>query len=379
MMAYRSLTSGAASLPAGRNFGLDLFRVLAEFSVLIAHFMMWVAYVYPVENVQFLLVIGAVGLEFFFVMSGFLIGGMLLDITARGVSISRWGEFTTRRMLRVLPPYLVWLMVLWVFYPPEQQFSIFSFMTFTQNLAWASVGGQWFDVSWSLSVEFWFYIGFGSLSLLAFRCAGRAGFMSVLALFLIMPLIARLAFHDVGSWDASIRKVVVFQLDAVAYGVLLAYALRRFTWIFALRNHLALAGALIILGALSWWWMSERQFDVELVFNKIFILNIILLGLCLVFPWVLHVRCERKRIVRIVSWLSDTSYAVYLVHLTVAGWCAWFLKVQQPVLFVLFAVGGSLVLGGVSWHFIEKPILSRRHKLSFSRPRKPVLQSDQPT
>src|SRR5690606_2818512 len=118
-----------------------------------------------IEGMQFLLVIGAIGLEFFFVMSGFLIGGMLLDITNRGVSVSRWAEFTIRRMLRVLPPYLVWLLVLWVFYPPEHQFSIFSFLTFTQNLAWASVGGQWFDVSWSLSVEFWFYIGFGSLSL----------------------------------------------------------------------------------------------------------------------------------------------------------------------------------------------------------------------
>ena len=378
-MQYKSFINGDSSLPTGRNFGLDLFRVLAEFSVLLAHFMMWVAYAYEIEGMQFLLVIGAIGLEFFFVMSGFLIGGMLLDITNKGVSVSRWAEFTIRRMLRVLPPYLVWLLVLWVFYPPEHQFSIFSFLTFTQNLAWASVGGQWFDVSWSLSVEFWFYIGFGSLSLLAFRCAGKAGFMSVLTLFIIIPLIARLAFHDTGGWDSSIRKVVVFQLDAIAYGVLLAYALRRYTCIFKLRNYLALAGVVIISCAVGWWWVSERQFDVELAFNKIFILNIILLGLCLVFPWILYVRCERTRIVRVITWLSDTSYAVYLVHLTVAGWCVWLLKAQQPVLFLLLAIGGSLALGGLSWYFIEKPILSRRHKIGFTRPTRPVLQPDQQT
>lgn len=378
-MEYKSFISGASSLPAGRNFGLDLFRVIAEFSVLLAHFMIWVAYAYQIEGMDFMMLIGATGLQFFFVMSGFLIGGMLLDITNKGASISRWAEFTTRRMLRVLPPYLVWLLVLWVFYPPEHPSSVLRFLTFTQNLAWASVEEQWFSVSWSLSVEFWFYIGFGSLSLLAFSYAGRTGFMSVLALFIIMPLIARLAFHDMGGWDSSIRKVVVFQLDVIAYGVLLAYALRRYTYIFELRNYLALAGVVIISCAVGWWWVSERQFDVELAFNKIFILNIILLGLCLVFPWILYVRCEHVRIVRVITWLSDTSYAVYLVHLTVAGWCVWFLKVQQPVLFVLFAIGVSLVLGGLFWYLIEKPILSRRHKIGFTRRIKPVLQPDQQT
>lgn len=353
-------------LPKGRNFGLDLFRVLAEFSVLLAHFLMWVAYAERIDGMQFMLIIGSVGLEFFFVMSGFLIGGMLLDITDRGVSVARWKEFTIRRLLRVLPPYLVWLAVLWTFYPPasEQQFNILSFLTFTQNLAWASVGGQWFDVSWSLSVEFWFYISFGGLSLIAFKYAGRVGFFVVTLLYIFIPLLARVAFHDLESWDLSIRKVVVFQLDAIAYGVLLVYAIRKYSLLLAWRSYLAITGAVVILCTVAWWWGSEHQFNVQLSFNKIFILNFILVGLCMIFPWVLHIRCNNPRIVRLIGWLSDTSYAVYLVHLTVAGWCVGILKNEQPMLFVISAGCISLLLGGLSWHLIERPILSRRPNMS---------------
>jgi peptidoglycan/LPS O-acetylase OafA/YrhL len=356
-------------LPKGRNFGLDLFRVLAEFSVLLAHFLMWVAYAERIDGMQFMLIIGSVGLEFFFVMSGFLIGGMLLDITDRGVSVARWKEFTIRRLLRVLPPYLVWLAVLWTFYPPasEQQFNILSFLTFTQNLAWASVGGQWFDVSWSLSVEFWFYISFGALSLIAFKNVGRVGFLVVTLLYIFIPLFLRVLFHDLDNWDLSIRKVVVFQLDAIAYGVLLVYAVRKYPLLLVWRNYLAVAGGIVIFCSVAWWWWSEHQFNVQLPFNKAFILNLILAGLCLIFPWVLCVRCDNRWVVQVVEWLSDTSYAVYLVHLTVAGWCIWFLKNQQPILFVVFAIGVSLMLGGLSWHLIEKPILSRRPSVSFAK------------
>lgn len=359
----------AEGLPKGRNFGLDLFRVLAEFSVLLAHFLMWVAYAGKIDGMQFMLIIGTVGLEFFFVMSGFLIGGMLLDITGRGVSVARWKEFTIRRLLRVLPPYLVWLAVLWVFYPPatEQEFNILSFLTFTQNLAWASIGGQWFDVSWSLSVEFWFYISFGSLSLIAFKYAERVGFLVVTLLFIFIPLFARIAFHDLENWDLSIRKVVVFQLDAIAYGVLLVYVIRKYPFFLARRNCLAVIGSIAILCTVAWWWWSERQFNVRLPFNKIFILNFILLGLCMIFPWVLHIRCDNYRIIKSIEWLSDTSYAVYLVHLTVAGWCIWFLKNGHPILFVVSAIGVSLMLGWLSWHLIEKPILSRRPRVSFAK------------
>lgn len=350
----------------GRNFGLDLFRVLAEFSILSAHFLMWVAYAEKIKHMDFMLIIGTIGLEFFFVMSGFLIGGMLLDITERGVTIARWKEFTVRRLLRVMPPYLVWLGVLWVFFPPEDELrvNILYFLTFTQNFAWASLGGQWFDVSWSLSVEFWFYICFGILSLFAFRYAGKFGFITAILLFIVFPLLGRVAFHHMENWDSSIRKVVVFQLDAIAYGVLLAYVLRRYAWLLECRKSLAICGTVILFSTVLWWWGSESQFNVQLSFNKTFILNFILLGLVLVFPWVLHIRCENMRFVMAIEWLSDSSYAVYLVHLTVAGWCVSLLANKQPVLFIMAATLVSLLLGGISLYCIERPILGRRAKIA---------------
>src|SRR5690606_22241935 len=140
-------------------------------------------------------------------------------------------------------------------------------------------------------------------------------------LYIFIPLFARVLFHDLENWDLSIRKVVVFQLDAIAYGVLLVYVMREYSLPPAWRSYLAVAGFFVIFCSVAWWWGSEHQFNVRLAFNKVFILNFILVGLCMIFPWVLHVRCNNSRVVRLVEWLSDTSYAVYLVHLTAAGWC----------------------------------------------------------
>ena len=234
---------------------MDLFRVLAEFSILIGHLMMWVAYATATPHMDFLLIVASIGLEFFFVMSGFLIGGMLLDITDKGVTLERWGRFTLRRMLRVLPPYLVWLLVLWVLFPPTGGGvkQLLQYLTFTQNLAWPAVSGRWFDVSWSLSVEFWFYLGFGSLSLLAFAFFRRPGFLLVMLAFILLPLIARILYQDMENWDEGMRKVVVFRLDAIAYGVLLVCLLRYNARIMQWRLPLAWFGSLLLLGSVSWW------------------------------------------------------------------------------------------------------------------------------
>ena len=346
----------------GRNFGMDLFRVLAEFSILIGHLMMWVAYATATPHMDFLLIVASIGLEFFFVMSGFLIGGMLLDITDKGVTLERWGRFTLRRMLRVLPPYLVWLLVLWVLFPPTGGGvkQLLQYLTFTQNLAWPAVSGRWFDVSWSLSVEFWFYLGFGSLSLLAFAFFRRPGFLLVMLAFILLPLIARILYQDMENWDEGMRKVVVFRLDAIAYGVLLVYLLRYSARIMQWRLPLAWFGSLLLLGSVSWWWGSEMKFDIDGGFSKVWLLNLISIGVVLVFPWVLQLRCERAWLVKVVEWLSDSSYAVYLVHLTVAGWCVGILVSGYPLLFVLASIMGSLFLGGISLYFIERPILRRR-------------------
>jgi len=84
-----------------RQPGLDLLRALAIVIVVIYHAGI-MGFALPGEVHRF----GWIGVDLFFVLSGYLIGGQLLAPIARGEGI-KLGRFFARRALRILPPYLV--------------------------------------------------------------------------------------------------------------------------------------------------------------------------------------------------------------------------------------------------------------------------------
>src|SRR3954467_6875567 len=95
----------------GRNFGLDIARAAAVSSVLLSPFLLepatgkdalWTGLVY----------VGAAGVELFFSLSGFLIGGLLLDLACAGLRPRTVAEFWFRRWMRTLPLYFALLLVL---------------------------------------------------------------------------------------------------------------------------------------------------------------------------------------------------------------------------------------------------------------------------
>lgn len=347
----------------GRYFGLDALRVVSEIFVILAHFGVWISFAAGAKTFDYLLIIGVAGLEAFFVMSGFLIGGMLINIIQREVTLKAWWTFIVRRFLRVYPPYVVWLILLSLFTLPAafNSYDLLQYFVFMQNFAWRMPPSDWFSISWSLSIEFWFYVSFGTLALIAARIKSLNGFLFVTLIYIFAPVIARCFVPDDISWDFNIRKVTIYQFDGIAYGVLAALWLRVNPKIYNVQTPLFYAGLMLILLTFTWWLTSEKgTFDVSIPFNRVFILNGYLLGITLMLPYLLNVQCSNHRVVRITEWLSDSSYAVYLVHLTVAGWFSFLLVNSQPVLFLLAAVSTSLVLGGISLHLIERPILSRR-------------------
>ena len=123
---------------------------------------------------EWLSVSGFFGVELFFVLSGFLIGRLLLGIIAEPPSLRAWGVFMARRWMRTLPIYLLWIAVLAVIWPPRPWDQVLRYATLTQNLAWPMPSG-WFGVSWSLTVEEWFYLLFSALLLSARGTARPAG------------------------------------------------------------------------------------------------------------------------------------------------------------------------------------------------------------
>jgi peptidoglycan/LPS O-acetylase OafA/YrhL len=138
-----------------RQPGLDLLRALAIIVVVIYHAALF-GFKLPSRIDRF----GWIGVDLFFVLSGYLIGGQLLAPLARAKQISL-GRFFARRVLRIMPAYFVVLAVYfllpsWREYPDMSQ-PLWRFLLSIQNVALH--GGTAFSHAWSLAVEDQFYLG----------------------------------------------------------------------------------------------------------------------------------------------------------------------------------------------------------------------------
>ncbi len=137
-----------------RQPGLDLLRALAFIVVVVYHAALF-GFKLPGRVDRF----GWIGVDLFFVLSGYLIGGQLLAPLARDQRINL-GRFFVRRALRILPAYFVVLAVYfllpsWREYPDMSQ-PLWKFLLSIQNIALH--GGTAFSHAWSLAVEDQFYL-----------------------------------------------------------------------------------------------------------------------------------------------------------------------------------------------------------------------------
>jgi len=152
-----------------RQPGLDLLRALAIILVVVYHAALF-GFKLPGRVDRF----GWIGVDLFFVLSGYLIGGQLLASLARDQRI-KLGRFFTRRALRIVPAYFVvlaiyFLLPAWREYPEMSQ-PLWKFLLSVQNIALH--GGTAFSHAWSLAVEDQFYVALPFL-LLFLYCRPRA-------------------------------------------------------------------------------------------------------------------------------------------------------------------------------------------------------------
>ena len=193
-----------------RNFGLDLCRTCAILMVLLSHFR---AFFSPYYKLDFLGINGYLGVELFFVLSGFLIGNIIInDLIENNSSLKR---FYYRRWFRTLPLYYVMVLLL----SRIREFN-FQSLFFIQNFneRWL----EFFPVSWSLCVEEWFYL----IIPLFFKkiVKNKKSFFVFCGSIILVSLILRIIyfFKYSLSWDFGTRKVIFFRMDALVIGVLFA-------------------------------------------------------------------------------------------------------------------------------------------------------------
>jgi len=242
-------------------------------------------------------------------------------------------NFWVRRWFRTLPNYWLILTVNFILYQ-ALKLDLFELQdlkgyVFLQNLRHPNILNA-FPEGWSLSVEEWFYLTLpvAMYVLSRFKVASKEAFLfKVFTGYLLVFVIIRFinAFNPLNGLDPDegIRKVVLFRLDAVMYGVLFAYfnyfkplALEK------IKKHLFV---LCIIGFNIIFYLSIHlkliffiQSDLTIRFiRNAFMYLVIPLFLSLCLPYANSVKTiSNKTISKIVQHISKISYSVYLIHLS---------------------------------------------------------------
>ena len=158
---------------APRAHGLDIVRAAAIAWVMVYHAMNLGLVPDPDH---WIVAFGWMGVDLFFVLSGFLIASQLLKPWAKG-SRPDYRRFFARRLLRTLPAYVA-ILALYFLAPPLREFPdiqpFWQFATFTENLLFEPTGPKAFSHVWSLCVEEQFYLVFpAAVALLAWKPSAR--------------------------------------------------------------------------------------------------------------------------------------------------------------------------------------------------------------
>ncbi len=361
-------TQGGA--PGRRNLGFDAVRAAAIGCVLICHFGTFLCLVLQINTPLIVALSGYFGVELFFVLSGYLIGSILIEIRAAGGGLRAGILFLARRWLRTLPAYYAVLCVLAAFGTVAlTRWQLFDYMTLTQNFAWPMQAPGFFPVSWSLTIEEWFYILFGFVLIVMAR-QGRVFALAWIGLFLVVPVVLRCAAPAAADWDDAIRKVTATRLDAILYGGL-AILLVRQRLPPAARRAWGLGGAAVI-ALLSLYWIDDiGTWTIARPPLRAFVFNITGLSFAAMFPWFEAMARLARPAEILIGWASQRSYSLYLVHL--------------PILTLLFQLGnrpyGLRVAGWVATivatllateilhRCVERPFIRMRPAQALSRRR----------
>jgi peptidoglycan/LPS O-acetylase OafA/YrhL len=311
---------------------------------------------------------GARGVDLFFVLSGFLITGILLD--TRG-DPHFFRNFYARRALRILPLYYSVLLVMFLAYPQSTKFvalSFFHLSNIAPILGIVMVNGA----LWSLAVEEHFYLCWPqAVRWLSLRgTAVTAGLICVAE-----PVIRGLSFHHV----SSVFPYSWFRLDGLALGALIACAFR--SKFYSIRNARIAAIGLAALAIVS--EIAGTPFfirDHNKLFGAIFEFPAANLLCAALVIWAAAMTGTKQvGILRAKPlWiLGDLSYCLYLVHMIVmdaydATIHALHLQAASSLTGVVIraaiVIGASVVVAMMTRKLIEQPALSLKRYFNANAP-----------
>lgn len=306
---------------------------------------------------------GTLGVDLFFVISGFVI----FWVTRGETSFRR---YLLRRIVRIVPLY--WMLTLAMaaavlLFPQMFKQTVFDPVHFLQSLAFIPAFNPGrpdtiqplLTPGWTLNFEFFFYVSFG---LVYFLCPKRAWRLPLFSALLAGLVIAGKAFAPAGPVGLTYSSPQMLEfLAGIWIGV----------WIDRGAAVPGRGGAWLLLAAGWLCLLFERQ-----LYAHLSSLGALLGSSLIVLGAVALERAAPARN-RVMEFLGDASYSIYLTHVLVMGALrlAW-LRVpalngmpHEPVAFMLVGIAVSACLGALIYAALERPVL--RVLSGWIEPRRP--------
>jgi peptidoglycan/LPS O-acetylase OafA/YrhL len=332
---------------------------------------------------------GWIGVDLFFVLSGYLIGGQLLAPLARGQRINL-GRFFARRVFRIMPAYFVVLAVYFLL-PSWREYSemsqpLWKFLLSVQNIALH--GGTAFSHAWSLAVEDQFYLALPFLLLFLFRRPRAAIIIPCLIILGGILLRTFLAWKnpsiDGGVSFRGFQALIYYptwtRLDPLVFGVVLG-AIEKFrpTWWQRIINCAPWLW-LLALGLIAYaLYLGET--DNLTVVACVWQFPIIAVGMAMLLVCAVSPRLPFRRVaIPGAAFIASIAYSAYLIQKLVINGVERFCSshnIQPTSAFALIGVELCVYAAATILFFtVERPFLQLRRRIA---PRKTGARSSPST
>lgn len=345
---------------------LTFTRFLAAIAIVVLHFGNQL-YPFNLRFVSAVVTNAAVGVSYFFLLSGFV---MAIAYSNRGKKIA-FGSYIQNRAARILPLYFFALILMIIYYLIRTH--IFHMhvqyqLSVTDILVNVFLLQSWIDsnahnlntASWTLSVEAFFYLSFPFINNRFFnQLSFKNVAIAVLAFFVVSQLLLHGLMHKFPNRKPFIQDFPLFHLNEFLVGNLVGlYFIRN-------RNKHNNTFYLLIVTALMLLALQQVVPGISYT-NGMFLFILV--------PFLMLLAYDNGPITRVFSnklliYLGEISYGIYILQFPVYFFFTAFLtvighKINLPLFYVYLL--SLIAISALSFSFIEKPLQEKIKAIKFN-------------
>lgn len=372
-----------------RKFGLDFLRALAIILVLLGHFPYLITLCISKNSHLFGNLTmpigklcanvtshgyGAFGVSLFFVLSGFLIGQILIREFSNLQGFKTIKNFWLRRWIRTLPNYYLFLFINTILFYFLYKIFIgfpnwFKYLFFAQNLF--NRLPEFFGESWSLTVEEWFYILTPLIALFIYYFFkvknSKAVLYSAIILF-FSSIFIRFLYLNSFKYTIHDLRPAISLFDGVSLGVIFSFFKKDYknAWTNKRLHFIFLFISLSLLSVCVYFSRpSDHRAFIPII--KVFYQTIIYFAFALLIPISDSWNCIANGWKKFIQLISAWSYSIYLTNLVVIKIFVNILNKSSlnlvPILLVILFIPAVLIISRFIYNEFEKPILDLRDNI----------------